>query len=107
MSARARAGVVTLALALVAGPAAAQPSQWPTERPPDPLPAREVQRPQASQEVHVGGGALHEDVLAVVDDVAGLGIDEGAGLAPGPWPALEDRHRVAEVGQLARSREPG
>ena len=52
------------------------------------LPVREVQRAQPLEEGAVGGCALHEQVLAVVDFVSRLIIVERVGRAPPPRDAV-------------------
>ena len=72
-----------------------------------PLPPRQIERAEPFEEAPVRRRALHEEVLAVVDLVAGLVVAEGIGGAPGPGAAFEQFDLVAAVGELQPSRQAG
>ena len=66
-----------------------------------------AQRAQQPQQADVGGAAPEEDVLAVVDLAAGVGVGEAVGLAAEERPALDQRHLGAQAGALHRRGDPG
>ena len=67
----------------------------------------QVEGAEAFEEGAIGGGALHEQVLAVIDLVAGVFIEEGVGGAPGPGAAFQHLDLVATVGELQPGGQSG
>ena len=67
------------------------------------LAARQFERADLVEEAPVGVAAAEEDVLAVVDLLAGLAVDERVRPAAEVRPALHERHAAAGVDEPPRS----
>ena len=71
------------------------------------LPARKPERADVIEELGVGGAAAEEDVLAVVDLLAGLPVGEGVRAPSEVWPALDERYAPTGLRQPPRRRHTG
>ena len=68
-----------------------------------------AQRSQLGEKVNIGRAATQEDVLAVINLMAGVGIRKGESPASQEGPLLHQRNRVAAISEVAgggHSRQP-
>ena len=71
------------------------------------VPAYGVKDAEATVEVDEGSAAADEDVLAVIDDLAGAGMFIGGGASADVGTTLEKMDTVASVGERACGGEAG